>query len=177
MKGNMFTVSKNIEIIPEDQDRWTLYVHRLSSGEESTIGALFLRKGSGNLEFLCFTLEDEFRDVKVNGETRIPAGEYRIGIRAEGGFHSKYISRFGIPFHKGMLQVMNVPNFEYILIHCGNTDDDTAGCLLVGDGCIQNVTTEGLLSSSVNAYRRIYPELVNHVLEGKPLKIIYIDVA
>jgi hypothetical protein len=72
------------------------------------------------------------RDVKVKGETRIPAGRYQVTLRTEGGFHSKYSEKYG-EMHKGMLWVRDVPGFEYILIHTGNTDEHTAGCLLVGN--------------------------------------------
>ena len=64
----------------------------------------------------------------------MPAGTYKIELRKEGGggFHNKYKKKYG-SLHKGMLHVTNVPNFEYILIHTGNSDEHTAGCLLLGD--------------------------------------------
>ena len=62
-----------------------LEVQRFSSGDDSTLGLLFDVSG-GDREFLCFTLEDEKRDIKVKGETRIPAGKYEIKLRKAGGF-------------------------------------------------------------------------------------------
>ena len=114
-----------------------LKVVRFSSQEDSTSGLLFLEKNAG-LEFLCYTLEDEHRNFKVSGETRVPAGTYKIELRTEGGFHKRYSRKYG-RMHKGMLQITNVPGFEYILIHTGNTDEHTAGCLLVGDSQENNV--------------------------------------
>ena len=144
-----------------------LKVIRLLDDTDSTACEVLLDE-----RFLCFGLEDEFREVKVAGETRIPAGVYKIGIRRVGGFHSKYQERFP-EFHVGMLQVMNVPNFEYILIHCGNTDEHTAGCLLVGEDI--NTTYGNMrLSNSTGAYTRLYKAVIEAAL-ADDLTIEYID--
>jgi hypothetical protein len=149
-----------------------LEVLRFSSQEESTLGALF--NTTSGRKFLCFTLEDEHRVTKLHSDTRIPAGRYEIKLRTEGGFHNKYSLKFP-DIHKGMLHLQNVPNFEYILIHAGNTDDDTAGCLLVGDTSQQNVTGDGFIGSSVDAYKRIYPPIANELLIGGQAFITYVD--
>ena len=78
---------------------------------------------------MCYTLEDEQRALKVKGETRIPAGTYNR-TKKRRGFHARYDKKYpGI--HRSMLHVTDVPGFEYILIHTGNTDEHTAGCLIV----------------------------------------------
>lgn len=141
-----------------------LEVLRFSSQKDSTNGLLFDITG-GKRRFLCYTLEDEHRDDKVMGETRVPAGTYRITLRKTGGFHGRYLKKYG-EMHKGMLWVRDVPNFEYILIHTGNTDEHTAGCLLVGDSQQANFgDSDGFVGSSTQAYKRIYP-MVAEVLEG-----------
>jgi len=151
-----------------------LKVLRISSQEDSTSGLLFLEQNN-KLDFLCYTLEDEHRDNKVRGETRVPQGTYQIKLRQEGGFHEKYKKRFS--FHKGMLHVVNVPNFEYILIHTGNTDEHTAGCLLVGDSQENNVIIkDGFIGKSTNAYKRIYPDIVE-ALQKEKVFIEYVDIA
>ena len=153
-----------------------LKVLRFSSQEDSTSGLLFLENEQG-LEFLCYTLEDESRDLKIKGETRVPAGIYEIKLRTEGGFHEKYKKRFG-GLHKGMLHVTNVPNFEWILIHTGNTDEHTAGCLLVGDSQENNVIVkDGFIGKSSNAYKRIYPDIAKALEEGEDVSIEYVDLA
>lgn len=150
-----------------------LEVLRFSSQKDSTTGLLF-DVTDGDRKFMAYTLEDEHRDVKVMHETRIPAGTYDITLRTVGGFHAKYSQRFG-EMHKGMLWVRNVPNFEYILIHAGNDDDDTSGCLLVGDTQTQNVTSDGFVGSSVNAYKRIYKPIAEAIECGDEVTITYID--
>ena len=152
-----------------------LKVLRFSSQEDSTSGLLFLEDNQ-EIKFLCYTLEDEKRDVKVRGETRVPSGTYKLELRTEGGFHNKYKNRYG-KFHKGMLHVTNVPNFEFILIHTGNTDEHTAGCLLVGDSQENNVIVkDGFIGKSTNAYKRIYPDISKAISEGKEVTIEYINI-
>lgn len=151
-----------------------LEVLRFSSQKDSTNGILFYI-AEGKRTFLCYTLEDEYREDKISGETRIPAGTYKITLRTVGGFHGRYEKKYG-KMHKGMLWVRDVPNFEYILIHTGNTDEHTAGCLLVGDTQQANLgSSDGMVGSSVNAYKRIYPSIAKAIEEGEEVTITYID--
>ena len=151
-----------------------LEVLRFSSQDDSTNGILFDVTG-GERKFLCYTLEDEYRKDKVAGETRIPAGTYRITLRTTGGFHGRYVKKYG-QMHKGMLWVRDVPNFEYILIHTGNTDEHTAGCLLLGDSQQANFgSSNGMVGSSVNAYKRVYPAIAKALEEGESVSITYVD--
>ena len=151
-----------------------LEVLRISSQKDSTNGILFDVTG-GERKFLCYTLEDEYREDKVAGETRIPAGTYRVTLRATGGFHGRYVKKYG-DMHKGMLWVRDVPNFEYILIHTGNNDSHTAGCLLVGDSQQANFgSSDGMVGSSVNAYKRIYPPIAEALEQGQEVTITYTD--
>lgn len=141
-------------------------VNRFTSNDEAT-GSIVTVDG----RFECFGLEDQYRTQKVWGETRIPAGVYRVGVRTEGGFHQRYSNRLR-DIHRGMLHVMAVPGFEYILIHIGNTDDDTAGCLLVGRGI---ETGEQIrIANSTRAYKRFYTKVIDHAIAGD-CYIKYID--
>lgn len=152
-----------------------LQVLRFSSGEDSTNGILFEISPSCR-EFLCYTLEDEKRDIKIMGETRIPEGKYKITLRNEGGYTAKYKKRFP-DIHKGMLWVRDVPNFEYILIHCGNTDENTGGCLLVGDNQSNNlIKKDGFIGQSTQAYKRIYSYISEAILRGEEVTIEYIEI-
>ena len=150
-----------------------LEVLRFSSQADSTSGALF-DVVNGKRSFLCYTIEDEQRDVKVWGETRIPAGRYKLSLRKEGGFHSRYQAKYG-DMHKGMIHVNDVPGFEFILWHTGNTDEHTAGCLIIGDSQESNlVKKDGFVGSSVVAYKKVYP-YVAAAIENEDTYVTYID--
>ena len=151
-----------------------LEVVRFSSESDSTNGLLFDTTG-GKRKFLAYTLEDEYRKEKVMHETRIPAGTYKVTLRTVGGFHSKYIKRYG-DMHKGMLWVRDVPGFEYILIHTGNTDEHTSGCLLLGDTQTNNqIKKDGFTGSSTQAYKRVYPPIAEILDSGGEVNITYTD--
>ena len=98
-----------------------LFLHRQSCNEAATLGRLFV-----NDDFECVTLEDVARCIapdgsgKVDGATAIPAGTYPVIINMS--------PRLGRP----MMRLLNVPHFDGILIHSGNDDMDTHGCILVG---------------------------------------------
>ena len=100
-------------------------------GDNYTIGTLFI-----NGERFCDTLEDKNRDVnrngkfdgrekKVQGETCIPFGTYKVTLNLS--------PRFKRPLPR----LLDVPNFEGVLIHRGNTAKDTEGCILVGENKVK----------------------------------------
>lgn len=152
-----------------------LQVLRFSSQGTDTIGLLRDVTDPEDPRFLCFTLEDEYRTKKVRGQTRIPAGVYPISLRTEGGFHERYAKKFPA-MHKGMLWIRDVPGFEWILMHIGNDDDDTAGCLLLGDEVRQNVTGAGRLKNSTACYQRVYAYVLAALERGEDVRIMYVDL-
>jgi hypothetical protein len=85
---------------------------------------LTARSSTGTLSidgvFECFTLEDAVRPVKIKGLTAIPYGAYELII--------SWSARFG----RQLPLLLDVPHFDGIRIHAGNTDADTDGCILVG---------------------------------------------
>ena len=151
-----------------------LQVVRFSSKDEDTLGLLFDVTDPCDRKFLCYTLEDEYRTKKKYGETRIPHGVYPMRLRTVGGFHERYKKRFA--FHEGMLHVQNVPGFEFILLHIGNDDDDTAGCLILGDEQRQNVNQPGFIMKSTAAYKRVYQYVLNAIDKGEAVDIMYVDL-
>lgn len=144
-----------------------LGVYRYYDSGNATLG-LFMIDGlfSG-----AYTLEDEYRDVlggkKVMGESRIPEGRYRVKLREFGGHHERYTQKYD--FHKGMLQVMDVPGFTDILIHTGNTEKHTMGCLLIGELPSSSET----IRDSVKAYKKLYPKIAEAILVGEEVWITY----
>jgi hypothetical protein len=141
-------------------------VERFKSNDDATASLIYI---DGIVE--CFGLEDEYREFKIPGETRIPSGTYPVVVRVHGGYHERYTRKFG-DFHKGMLEVANVQNFTDILVHSGNTDDHTNGCLLTGTGCMldEDITVQ----ASVAAYKRLYAKVIEAAL-ADDLYIQYVD--
>lgn len=92
-----------------------LTLKRTRFDKDFTMGELSI-----NGKFFCYTCEDEVRKTKVPKETAIPPGRYEIVMNFSGTFKKK------LPL------LLNVKNFTGVRIHCGNTDDDTEGCILVG---------------------------------------------
>ena len=109
-----------------------LLLKRRYLGDEYTIGSLFI-----NDTYFSDTLEDKVRDHnkdgdlndpgegKVYGKTAIPYGEYQVIVNRS--------PKFG----RMLPRLLNVPHFEGILIHRGNTHHDSAGCILVGENKVK----------------------------------------
>ena len=148
-----------------------LTVVRTQFGTDATNGLLFI---DGIFE--CYTLEDQYQAVKVMHETCIPEGTYDIQFRKTGGFHAKYSERYKNA-HYGMLHIQDVPNFTYILIHTGNTDEHTSGCLIVGETQQDlEVSKDGFIGSSTVAYKKMYAKVAGQLLQGKSVSIEYTTI-
>tara|TARA_R110000772_G_scaffold112307_3_gene216544 strand:- start:502 stop:1077 length:576 start_codon:yes stop_codon:yes gene_type:complete len=145
-----------------------LQVVRTQFGKDATNGMLFI-----DGVFECYTLEDQYQAVKVMHETCIPEGTYDIKFRKVGKFHSKYTAKYKNA-HYGMLWLQAVPGFTYILIHTGNTDEHTSGCLIVGESQQDlDVNFNGMVGSSVTAYKKMYAKVAGVLLQGKKVTIEY----
>jgi len=136
-----------------------LLLKRIYKGPKYTIGHLYI-----NGQYFCDTLEDvdrglhsdmplsEINRIKVAGRTAIPTGTYFItlGIQSPKFSDKKYEKQYG--FCKGYLpRLLNVRGFEGILIHIGNTDTDTYGCILVGYN-----TVKGKVTNSTATFHKLY---------------------
>ena len=100
-----------------EDDGMELKIIRKEFTERSTIGDFFI-----DSVFFSYCLEDMIREpgVKVPGKTAIQEGRYQVIIDQSNRFK------------RAMPHILNVPGFEGIRIHAGNTDKDTAGCPLLG---------------------------------------------
>lgn len=136
-------------------------VNRFDYNENSTIGTIHL-----NGEFNGFTLEDKKRPTKIKAITCIPSGRYKIVLREKGTIHQRYDKKFD--FHKGVLHLLDVPNFQYIYIHIGNFPADTMGCILVG---LQYCQGQEKIVSSTSAYAIIYKKILDAIEKGEEVWI------
>jgi hypothetical protein len=103
----------------------------------------------------CFIVEDEKRSIKVRGETRIPAGRYRIKYREVLSEKTiKYRAKY--PWFKWHIELQSVPGFQFVYIHIGNTEKDSDGCLLANTSV--NMDT-GVGSGSTAAFQKLYKKI------------------
>ena len=143
-----------------------LQVVRTQFGTDATNGMLFI-----NGIFECYTVEDQYQAVKVMHETCIPEGTYDIKFRKIGGFHERYDKKYKNA-HYGMLHLQDVPNFTYILIHAGNTSDDSSGCILTTTTQTDlDSAKAGFGGQSQLAYKRMYDKVAKVLLQNKPVEI------
>lgn len=130
---------------------------RESFTDTSTEGKLFV-----NGTFECYTLEDYDREIekgneKVYGKTAIPRGIYNIDIT------------FSNHFKKRLPLLINVPNFEGIRIHAGNTSEDTEGCILVGSKNIN--VDDDFIGSSREAFNKLMGKIEESILNQEIVTI------
>lgn len=138
---------------------YDLKLKRLRATERSTLGALYDAQGNK----LCDTLErgpGEGGVTNRRGTDRIPAGQYVLDLRTVGGFHTRYKERYGAQFHRGMVQVMDVPDRDYILFHIGNYFTDSLGCILTGSGHFIDDDGQLAVGRSRDTYVEVYPVLL-----------------
>ena len=123
---------------------------RIVSDNESTLGLLTV-----NGKKFSFVIEDEEREVKVKGETRIPAGKYLVKFRKQltpltEKYRNKY---FWFSYH---LELQNVPNFKYVYIHIGNFESSTDACQVVGNKAGFDGNNHFRNFESVDNFKRLY---------------------
>ncbi len=145
-----------------------LRVDRIDETFNSTLGRFFI-----NGKPKCYTLEDDSDPVKVQGETRIPAGLYPIQLRYDGGFYERYSDRF--QESHPMLWIQNVPDYEYILIHILNFVKQTDGCIGPGTSFGFDEKDDYFLKKSEKAYKKIYYPIKKALLAGEGVSIIIGD--
>lgn len=119
-------------------------VKRIALKDKYTIGHMYI-----DGKFVCDTLEDKVRDLNKNGkfdngevkipnETAIPYGTYNVTMNIQSLKYSNYAKyQYVKKYNAFMPRLQNVPSFEGILIHAGNTADHTSGCILVGENKVK----------------------------------------
>lgn len=117
-----------------------LTLNRRFKAPEYTIGDLYIEG-----QWFCNTLEDTDRGLsqdmlltyiqnkKIKSQTAIPTGTYKVDMDTVSPKYSNYSKYpYAKQFSAKMPRLLNVKGFEGILIHAGNTQKDTDGCILVG---------------------------------------------
>lgn len=136
-----------------------LALHRVTRKDTYTIGYLYIEG-----EYFCDALEprdrgledsmteEEIAALKVRGKTAIPTGEYRVTLDV---VSPKFSKKRAYQFCSGRLpRLLGVKGFDGILIHIGNTPDDTDGCILVGEN-----ESIGAVVNSTSTFKALYRRL------------------
>lgn len=144
--------------------RADLVLHRCFKGKEYTIGKLYRKDKNGKECYICDILEDPVRNkigtlinrfVKIYSKTAIPYGTYQI------------TRTYSPRFKKILPLLLNVPHFEGVRIHSGNTAADTEGCLLPGKN-----TIKGQVTDSRTTFARLDMWISEHLKKGS----VYITI-
>lgn len=151
------------------KEKMKLINSRIARDNESTLGLLTL-----NGKKFSFVIEDEKRDIKVKGETRIPAGLYPVKFRKElSPLTKKYRANYSwFSYH---LELLNVPDFTNVYIHIGNFESSTAACQVVGNKAGFDDNNHFRNFGSTENFKRLYL-LVSEVLnQGETITYEIID--
>lgn len=134
-----------------------LRLERIALRSEYTIGKLYV-----DGEYVADTIEDTVRDldkdgkfangeVKIPGKTAIPYGRYEITMKVKSPKYSNFSKYSWAKKYDGYLpRLLNVPHFDGVLIHVGNSALDSEACVLVGENKVV-----GKVINSVNTFRRL----------------------
>jgi hypothetical protein len=98
--------------------------------QKFTHGELIFKDSQNKWLDFCYTLEDQVRDINMNGkfdgnekkvygQTAIPFGKYNGEVT------------YSYAFERDMPLIKDVPEFEGIRLHGGNDIKDTLGCILI----------------------------------------------
>lgn len=135
-----------------------LTVTRKWFSDKASIGELTL-----DGDFQCYTLEDRFRELpnlpvlkwKIGGQSAIPMGLYDVTVD------------MSTRFKRLMPHILNVPGFDGVRIHSGNTDADTEGCILVG----WTKNGDDFIGESRKAFDALFPK-IQDAIGREPVHIL-----
>lgn len=136
-----------------------LKLHRTFKSETYTIGKLYV-----DGEYFCDTIEDkdrglfqnmplqQIKEKKIKYQTAIPTGTYKVTLSVQS---PKFSQKEQYNFCNGYLpRLIDVPGFEGILIHIGNTAEHSGGCILVGENKVK-----GKVINSTATFKKLYERL------------------
>ena len=152
--------NEDVATIPEA----LITILRYLDDGNTTLGLMFIQK-----KFFAYTLEDTHRDEKVPGGTRIPEGHYKLGINENlSPLTQRYRNRF--PWFSHHIEIKEIPNYDKVYVHIGNSHRDTEGCILIADG-VNAASTEKMILQSQKAYERFYKMVLPKINQNEPLTV------
>lgn len=128
--------------------------------KDATIGELYYCTDN-NSSFICHTLEDLIREIKIQGKTAIPAGEYIVIL----DYSPKFKQIMPHILKEGLKEI---DNFVGVRIHWGNYASDTDGCILVGEWDQKS----NFITNSKQTFKKVYQIIKENVEKNKEIKLI-----
>ena len=148
-----------------------LKLKRIALRDTYTIGKLYV-----DGQYFCDTCEDKVRDLnrdgdlndigegKISGKTATPFGRYEVTIKVKS---PKFSQKTAYNWCNGFLpRLLGVKHFDGILIHAGNSADDSAGCIIVGKNKIV-----GRVLESMDTLKKLYSVLTAASNRGEKIWI------
>lgn len=147
-------------------------VRRIAKKPKYTIGRVYIDD-----VYICDSIEDkdraltqttklqDIKKVKVQNETAIPTGTYKLTMKVQSPRFSR--KEFYKKYCNGYLpRILNVPGFDGILLHCGATQNSTSGCIILGYNKIV-----GRVVDSEKAFKTVYETLKTASDKGEEITI------
>lgn len=142
-------------------------VRRIALKDTYTIGKMYI-----DGKYFCDCCEDKVRDLsketKVPNKTAIPYGTYEITLDVKSQKYSDFNKYPWAKEYNGYIpRLTNVPLFLGVLIHPGNTEYDTSGCLLCGE----NKVVGKVINSTATFHRLMHEHLLPAKKRGENITI------
>ncbi|EIV7451653.1 hypothetical protein MAX35_000124 [Campylobacter jejuni] len=143
-------------------------INRRYTGKTCVIGKFKVLGDDDKILFECFSLEEDKEGLESGKDLRIPEGNYNLKRHSPSRFENTL--RSITKKDDTMINVYNdeVPSSRAILIHWGNTDKDTQGCILLG-------LTKDNNNESVGQSRQACKEFYD-LMHGKNLEDIKLEI-
>ncbi|EAH5041630.1 hypothetical protein GQJ74_04895 [Campylobacter jejuni] len=143
-------------------------INRRYTGKTCVIGKFKVLDDEEKILFECFSLEEDKEGLESGKDLRIPEGNYNLRRHTPSRFENTL--RSITKKDDTMINVYNdeVPSSRAILIHWGNTDKDTQGCILLG-------LTKDNNNESVGQSRQACKEFYD-LMHGKNLEDIKLEI-
>ncbi|ELR8767086.1 hypothetical protein QRI49_000052 [Campylobacter jejuni] len=143
-------------------------INRRYTGKTCVIGKFKVLDDDDKILFECFALEEDKEGLESGKDLRIPEGNYNLKRHSPSRFENTL--RSITKKDDTMINVYNddVPSSRAILIHWGNTDKDTQGCILLG-------LTKDNNNESVGQSRQACKEFYD-LMHGKNLEDIKLEI-
>lgn len=138
----------------------TFINQRKNQANNSTIGDIYEKLGSGEWKWFSYIVEDDASGER--GDKRIPSGFFELKIHAT-ETPKTLLFRKTLPWFEFFIEVTGIPGFSLVFFHPGNSERDTEGCqcpnYVMGNNNIGPITASNSRDACRDFYAKVYPYL------------------